>query len=143
MDGLFVLQEMTRAYRFLFLYIPSIATAMFIALMAIPRSVFIPWEYLNIWTVLKAFTLSYILLGGIAMYMRLTGIGIHLILAAATAGLVSIVLCWLSFESFYYIFSWSHAPAFLVIMAVLILAGTLVIKRCRSDEETPAEQGAS
>jgi hypothetical protein len=68
------------------------------------------------------------------MHMRLTGLGIHLILASATAGLVSIVLCWLSFGSLHYIVSWSHAPAFLVIIAVLIVAGALVTKRCRSDQ---------
>ncbi|MDA7535430.1 hypothetical protein N8528_00530 [Akkermansiaceae bacterium] len=115
---------------------------MFIALMTIPRSVFIPWEYLKIWTVLKAFALSYVLLGVISISMRLPDIGIHLVLAAATVAVVSVGLCWLSFGNFYYIVSWSHTPAFFVIIAVLLFAGTLVIRRCRSDEQTPAEQVA-
>jgi hypothetical protein len=125
---------MTKAYRILFLYIPLITVALFVALMSIPRSVFIPWEYLNIWTVLKAFFLSYILLGVISMVMRFSEMGLHLILAAVAIGFVSVGMCWLSFGRFNYIASWSYTPAFSVIFGTLMFVGFLVIVRCRHEQ---------
>jgi hypothetical protein len=118
---------MTKIYRYLFLYIPLVTAALFIALMAIPRSVFIPWEHLNIWTVLKAFALSYILLGFVSVAMKRPQIGRHLILAGLMLGVISVGLCWLTFKNLYYLANFTHLPAFLSVFSAVLVAGYLVM----------------
>ena len=129
-----------KTYRNLFLHLPLITVIAFVALMTVPRSVFVPWEYLNVWTVLKAFSLSYILLGAISLAAKLKQLWVHLTLVGVTVGIVSIGACWLSFGGFRYLTSWSNAPAFFVISIAYLLAGYRAIMGCKSDQQMRVER---
>jgi drug/metabolite transporter (DMT)-like permease len=120
---------MSNIYRRLFIYLPLFALGLFVVLMMIPRNIFVPWQYFNVWTVLQAFSLAYICLGIITLIRRIRPLGIHLLLIGLTIGVLSVLMNLLAFNSLYYITATDNSIALSIIFTALIAFGILTIRR--------------
>jgi len=119
---------MSNIYRRLFIYIPLFTLIIFILLMMLPRNVFVPWQYFNVWTVLQAFSAAYVFLGLFTLIKKIRPLGTHLLLIGFTIAILAVLMNLLAFSSLHYITATDKLVAFSIIFTALIVIGILTIQ---------------
>ena len=111
-------------YKTLFLWIPLVIGIAFISLFAIPRGICNPWEYVNIWDLVHAFSFGYLVLG-VLSFSNEKDKATLLLAAGAIVWVFGAVCCWATFGSLHYVLNISNKPATASLIAVLCLSWCL------------------
>ena len=111
----------------LFLWLPLSLAVCFIALMFIPRSYFNPWEYLNVWTVIKGLSAGYFILSAFLYGLKKFSLATTLLIVSISIAAVGLCLNWLAFSSLHYMSNFNHLYSFFAIGAIVYFSGLGIV----------------